>query len=250
VIRFSCPGCDRVVEVSDEDAGLSMGCPTCGQRLTVPAGTRPGAAPTSQSARPRLSAQAAPDKGMAAIDDCPECGKALQVAGHEVGRRVACPRCGHQFVARATPKSATPPPAPEPSPAREQPRAEPEKRDDRRRPRTLFCRECGAEISKRDRYCPECDARQPVTRDPTLADAANKKLAAGLCGILLGYLGIHKFIIGATTAGVIMLLVSVLTCGLGSIVMTVIGIVEGIIYLTRSDEDFYETYLVGKKEWF
>lgn len=81
-------------------------------------------------------------------------------------------------------------------------------------------------------------------------DAASKKLAAGICGILLGALGIHKFILGYTTAGVIMLLVSVLSCGFVSPVIGIIGIVEGIIYLAKSDEDFYQTYMVGKKEWF
>ena len=74
--------------------------------------------------------------------------------------------------------------------------------------------------------------------------------AAGICGILLGGLGIHKFILGYTNAGIIMLLVCLLTCGIGGVVTSVIGLVEGIIYLTKSDEDFYETYVVGKKEWF
>jgi hypothetical protein len=35
-----------------------------------------------------------------------------------------------------------------------------------------------------------------------------------------------------------------------SVAMSVIGVVEGIIYLTKSDQDFYETYAVQKKEWF
>ena len=82
------------------------------------------------------------------------------------------------------------------------------------------------------------------------ADAASKKLAAGICGILLGALGVHKFILGYNTPGLIMLLISVLSCGLLAIVPSVIGIIEGIIYLTKSDEDFYHTYMVGKKEWF
>ena len=81
-------------------------------------------------------------------------------------------------------------------------------------------------------------------------DAAGKKIAAGICGIVIGGFGIHKFIIGSNTSGVIMLLVSLLTFGLGYIVMHAIGLVEGIIYLTRSDEEFYRTYIVGKKEWF
>lgn len=78
----------------------------------------------------------------------------------------------------------------------------------------------------------------------------DKKLAAGICGIVLGSLGIHKFVLGYTTAGVIMLLVSVLTCGIGAAVMHVIGIIEGIIYLTKSDEEFVRTYIEGQKEWF
>jgi hypothetical protein len=46
-----------------------------------------------------------------------------------------------------------------------------------------------------------------------------------------------------------MLLVSVLTC-FGWVVMWPISIVEGIIYLTKSDEDFYQTYIVEKRGWF
>jgi hypothetical protein len=29
-----------------------------------------------------------------------------------------------------------------------------------------------------------------------------------------------------------------------------IGLIEGILYLTKSDEEFYRTYVLGKKEWF
>ncbi|MBF2075075.1 MAG: TM2 domain-containing protein [Synechococcales cyanobacterium C42_A2020_086] len=79
---------------------------------------------------------------------------------------------------------------------------------------------------------------------------ADKKIAAGICAILLGALGIHKFILGYTTEGLIMLLVSVLTCGLGAWVMGVIGMVEGIIYLTKSDDEFVNTYIAHKKGWF
>jgi TM2 domain-containing membrane protein YozV len=78
----------------------------------------------------------------------------------------------------------------------------------------------------------------------------NQKIAAGICAILLGALGVHKFILGYTTEGVIMLLVSLLTCGIGAMVMSVIGIAEGIIYLTKTDEEFINTYIVDKKGWF
>ena len=47
-----------------------------------------------------------------------------------------------------------------------------------------------------------------------------------------------------------MLLVTVLTCGIGGIVMSVIGIIEGIMYLTKSDQEFYDTYVANKKAWF
>lgn len=77
-----------------------------------------------------------------------------------------------------------------------------------------------------------------------------KKMAAGICGILIGSLGIHKFIIGATTPGIIMAAVSVLSCGIASPIMGIIGIIEGIIYLTKPDEEFNQTYIIGKKGWF
>jgi TM2 domain-containing membrane protein YozV len=79
---------------------------------------------------------------------------------------------------------------------------------------------------------------------------ADKKIAAGICGILIGALGIHKFLLGYTTAGVIMILVTVLTLGIGGFVMGIIGLIEGIIYLTKTDEEFVATYVTGKKAWF
>jgi len=85
---------------------------------------------------------------------------------------------------------------------------------------------------------------------PGPESAGSKKITCGVLAILLGSLGIHKFILGYTKAGVIMLLVSVLTCGIGGTVMAVIGIVEGILYLTKSDQEFYTTYMAGTKEWF
>jgi TM2 domain-containing membrane protein YozV len=74
----------------------------------------------------------------------------------------------------------------------------------------------------------------------------NKKVLAGVMGILFGGLGVHKFILGYTQEGIIQLVVSVVTCGIGSL----IGFIEGIIYLTKSDEEFYNTYQANKKGWF
>jgi len=80
----------------------------------------------------------------------------------------------------------------------------------------------------------------------TIGGQENKKILAGVLGILFGSLGIHKFILGYTKEGIIQLVISFVTCGIGSF----IGFIEGIIYLTKSDEEFYQTYQVGKKPWF
>jgi len=82
------------------------------------------------------------------------------------------------------------------------------------------------------------------------AMGADKKLVAGICGLVLGAFGVHKFILGYTTEGVIMLVITVISCGVLSIVPAVIGIVEGIMYLTKSDEEFVRTYIQSKKGWF
>lgn len=74
----------------------------------------------------------------------------------------------------------------------------------------------------------------------------NKKMVAGILGILLGGFGVHKFYLGYTKEGIIQLILTFVTCGAASIV----GLIEGIIYLTKSDEEFYQTYQVGKKPWF
>ncbi len=83
---------------------------------------------------------------------------------------------------------------------------------------------------------------------PYLADANSKKILAGLMAIFFGNLGIHKFILGYTTAGVITLLINI-TC-IGAPIIRIITFIEGIIYLTKSDEQFYQMYIVNKKEWF
>jgi len=94
----------------------------------------------------------------------------------------------------------------------------------------------------------------PPLPPPTINDRASKKITAGVFGILIGALGIHKFILGYTGAGVIMLLVSIvgglLTCGGSTGVMAIIGLIEGIVYLTKSDEEFVRIYVDGRKEWF
>ena len=84
--------------------------------------------------------------------------------------------------------------------------------------------------------------------------ATKDHVAAGLLAIFLGALGIHKFYLGYNTAGFIMLAVTILgslfTFGLAGGVMWVIGIIEGILYLTKSQSEFEQMYVVNKREWF
>jgi TM2 domain-containing membrane protein YozV len=143
---------------------------------------------------------------------------------------------------------------------------------------SVFCTKCGAQNPDGSVVCSHCHATLPlVAYQPPQAQAdyqsgyqpiqppaplyqpggvdwqargANKKVAAGICGLLLGPFGVHKFILGYQTEGVIMLLVSILSCGMLAIVMQVIGIIEGITYLTKSDEEFVRTYVEGRKGWF
>jgi TM2 domain-containing membrane protein YozV len=82
---------------------------------------------------------------------------------------------------------------------------------------------------------------------------AEKKVVSGILGILLGWLGIHKFYLGYNTEGIIMLVIGLagwLLCGIPTVVVSVIGIVEGVLYLTKTDEQFVATYLNGRKGWF
>jgi TM2 domain-containing membrane protein YozV len=91
----------------------------------------------------------------------------------------------------------------------------------------------------------------PIAPPPSaVTSRASNKIPAGICGILLGSLGIHKFILGYTGAGLVMLLVTILTCGIAGAVTHIIGLIEGIIYLCKSDEEFVRTYVDGRKEWF
>ena len=82
------------------------------------------------------------------------------------------------------------------------------------------------------------------------APQENKRILAGVLGIFLGVFGVHKFVLGYQNEGLVMLLVSILTCGIGAIFISLIGLIEGIVYLTKSDEEFYQIYQENKKGWF
>ncbi|MCL5246664.1 NINE protein [Cellulophaga sp. 20_2_10] len=91
-----------------------------------------------------------------------------------------------------------------------------------------------------------------------MAGGENKKMLAGLLALFLGSFGVHKFILGYQKEGIILAVTTVVgiitACFLVGYLLLmatwVIGIIEGILYLTKSDEEFYNTYQVGRKPWF
>jgi TM2 domain-containing membrane protein YozV len=83
-----------------------------------------------------------------------------------------------------------------------------------------------------------------------LPPAENKRILAGVLGIVFGAFGAHKFVLGYQYEGLIMLLVTILTCGIGAGLTGLVGLIEGIVYLTKSDEEFYFLYQENKKSWF
>ena len=80
------------------------------------------------------------------------------------------------------------------------------------------------------------------------AVGSKSKVAAGLLALFLGGLGIHKFYLGYAGAGIVHIILSITIIGLP--VNWVICFIEAIIYFTKSDGDFHETYVVNRKSFF
>jgi TM2 domain-containing membrane protein YozV len=79
------------------------------------------------------------------------------------------------------------------------------------------------------------------------------KIVAALLAFFLGMLGIHKFYLGKTNAGIIMLLcgtVGWILFAIPPLVVGIIAFIEFIIYLVKSDQQFHQDYVVGDKSWF
>ena len=115
------------------------------------------------------------------------------------------------------------------------------------------CPSCGSEfiIPGDDKDTPQPstphrDDREPSGKTRTAPKIESKRLLAGVLAFLFGEFGVHKFILGYNRTGLIYLTLTLLTCGMWKIVT----LIDGIVYLTKSDAEFIQTYQIGTKEWF
>ncbi len=106
---------------------------------------------------------------------------------------------------------------------------------------TKYCSSCGEKILEAAVICPKCGVQQAtITNNGMSAEAAasdKTKIAAGLFALLLGGFGAHKFYLGQKGKGILYLLL----CWTG--IPSIIALIEGIVYLTSSDEAFYQKYV-------
>ncbi len=95
-----------------------------------------------------------------------------------------------------------------------------------------FCSNCGSELQDNQDVCLKCGTA--VKKEKSAMPGAKSKIAAGLLGIFLGAFGVHNFYLGNTGKAVTQLLLTVLSCGILSMVSGIWGLVEGIMILTGS----------------
>ncbi len=113
-------------------------------------------------------------------------------------------------------------------------------------PTGKYCASCGQVIDARAEICPKCGVRQ----SGMVPLGGKSKVVAGLLAIFLGMLGIHKFYLGQTGQGLVFLILWLVAWPLcflviGFFIFGVLGLValiQGIIYLTMSDQDFSRTF--------
>jgi len=111
------------------------------------------------------------------------------------------------------------------------------------------CSHCKKSIEDDQNYCPNCGA--PQNEDTVKEEKVDNKtysstspstqpkskIAAGILGIFLGGFGVHNFYLGFTSKAVAQLLLTLvgwILCGIGPIVASVWGFVEGILILCGS----------------
>jgi len=113
-----------------------------------------------------------------------------------------------------------------------------------------FCPNCGAETQAAQVVCIKCGVALQNAAATATADAGKNRVTAALLAIFLGGIGAHEFYLGHSTSGLIRLAIGIVGLVILIPAASIIGLIEGIIYLTKSDEEFQRVYVAGGKEWF
>ncbi len=103
-----------------------------------------------------------------------------------------------------------------------------------------FCQNCGKKVEENQAVCLKCGvalADNKMNTNNLANPNAKSRIGAGILGLLLGVLGIHNFYLGYTGKAIAQLLLTLvgwLACGLGPIIASIWGLIEGIMILCGS----------------
>jgi len=132
-----------------------------------------------------------------------------------------------------------------------------------------FCSHCGSSLPEGANVCPQCGtpvsgAAQPQqtyynqpnnsVNPPQRSDDAfsagpsgKSRGVAALLALILGTLGIHYFYLGKNTGGIVFLLVSLVTCGVGAVIIEVLCLITCVRMFSMSTEQFEQDYVNTSK---
>lgn len=81
----------------------------------------------------------------------------------------------------------------------------------------MYCPNCGKQVPEESKFCNECGANMQTGNVPTCVDDRKSKLVAGLLQIFIPGFGIGRFYLGYNNIAIAQILVSIFTCGIGTI---------------------------------
>ncbi len=133
------------------------------------------------------------------------------------------------------------------------------------------CPECGKQYSTQEKVnrvkCPYCGAETNVSysdQEPSFQEqlhqfgnqassaldsvfnngpSGKSRGIAGLLALLMGAFGLHYFYIGKTNAGILFLLLSLLSCGALGIVTQIISVIQAVLFFTCTQQEFEQRWV-------